>query len=849
MNLTSPADTFLPFMRDVARCERSLQDLGSTWRLIEASAKMNCAKEAQGILPIMQATQKGFSRLEKELVNSLVNEKLGNVLSGMGTQARFVIDIVVRNLFERTADVGFLATDHELCAFVAGLQDDAPAIRARLLAYRQKYTVYNEILLLDTRGNVLVQLDPATPVGASADPLIAQTLAGDTWVETFRASDLRPGHTSALIYSRRMHHPDTGAVVGLLCLSFDFYREMANIFQAHRGAEGRSNLMLLDGSGTVIASADERWVALGSQVPVNPDGAPRVFLHEGREYLVQTCPAEAYQGYPGPAGWHGQVMMPVNLAFSVAPRQPLASLDPCTADGLLTHARRFSPPLYEVMQATETIQRVVWNGQIISASHNNGPSEGREKLKAILDQISDTGTRSNAVFSSSIRDMYETVLDARMGQAESLATLLVDLLDRNLYERANDCRWWALTPELRKTLAAPAGERDLVKATAILNYINSLYTVYRTLTLHDDEGRIVAASRQALDGHEPSALTVPAAQLQRVQALGDDQAYTVSPLGPCVFTGEEATYVYRAAIRHPDDDRRIVGGIGIVFETARELDAMLQGCLGQQRHVSAYFTDRRGTVVASSNALHPVGSTLSLSAELLSTARGQHTARVVELDGEYAVLGGAASPGYREFKTSDGYEDDLLAFVVMPLGAVQAAGATTRAHPDADADTAQRPVDDQNALSCATFWSGPHLLAVAAAHVVEAVPASLLAARTPPDSRGRVGLLPPQVGSPIQHLVWVFDLAHLLSHPPSSPAGGEIVLVRHGMHTIGLLVDALQGVPAFDPDRIRASPLGPLSTGLVNQFIQPADNQPLIQLLDVASLFQRLKGLAAALPK
>jgi chemotaxis signal transduction protein len=69
------------------------------------------------------------------------------------------------------------------------------------------------------------------------------------------------------------------------------------------------------------------------------------------------------------------------------------------------------------------------------------------------------------------------------------------------------------------------------------------------------------------------------------------------------------------------------------------------------------------------------------------------------------------------------------------------------------------------------------------------------------------------------------------------------------MHTIGLLVDALQGVPAFDPDRIRASPLGPLSTGFVNRFVQPADNQPLIQLLDVASLFQRLKGLAAALPK
>ena len=30
-------DTFLPYMRDVARCERSLQDLGAAWRLIEGA--------------------------------------------------------------------------------------------------------------------------------------------------------------------------------------------------------------------------------------------------------------------------------------------------------------------------------------------------------------------------------------------------------------------------------------------------------------------------------------------------------------------------------------------------------------------------------------------------------------------------------------------------------------------------------------------------------------------------------------------------------------------------------------------------------------------------------------------
>ena len=152
-------DTFLPYMRDVIRCEQALQELNLMWRMIESSAKMNCPEEARAILPTMAATRDGFNRLEHELVTSLVGEKVATVLAEIGTKAQYVIDIVVRNLYERTADVGFLATDNELCAFVAGLNDDERAIRQRLRAYRDKYTVYDEIILLDARGNVLVQID------------------------------------------------------------------------------------------------------------------------------------------------------------------------------------------------------------------------------------------------------------------------------------------------------------------------------------------------------------------------------------------------------------------------------------------------------------------------------------------------------------------------------------------------------------------------------------------------------------------------------------------------------------------------------------------------------------------
>lgn len=53
--------------------------------------------------------------------------------------------------------------------------------RACVRACRSKYAVYDEIILLDHAGNILVQIDEATPLKGSLDPLIAQTLASDAF--------------------------------------------------------------------------------------------------------------------------------------------------------------------------------------------------------------------------------------------------------------------------------------------------------------------------------------------------------------------------------------------------------------------------------------------------------------------------------------------------------------------------------------------------------------------------------------------------------------------------------------------------------------------------------------------
>ena len=820
-------DNFLPYMRDVIRCEQSLRELNLMWRMIEASAKMNCPTEARTILPTMAATRAGFNRLEQELVTSLVREKVATVLAKIGAKAQYVIDIVVRNLYERTADVGFLATDRELCEFVAGATDNVEAIRYRLRAYRNKYTVYDEIMLLDTRGNVLVQIDEESPVEGSVDPLLAQTLGASAYVQTFRATDLRPSRKQALIYSQRMLDPQTGAVVGVLCLCFNFEEEMAGIFRSLREEEDRFNMLLLDGDNRVIASADRSWIDVGAIVPVNPSGSSNLMVYGGREYLVRTFSAAGYQGYMGPHGWQGQVMIPVEVAFSGAAGNALDDLDPDSAEGLLTHARSFCPPLFEIMTAADTIRRVVWNGQVMTA----GQHGELQKLKTILEQIGETGNRSNELFSQSIRDLYQTVIGSSLDDAEFVSHLLVDLLDRNLYERSDDCRWWALTPELRTRLAED--EMDLESAqqvTAILDYINRLYTVYTRIFVYDRDGVIVASSRDG-EGRSIVGASLDAATLASIKELRGEQHYHVTPFAPTSLYDGAPTYIYHAAIRDPGNDSQMVGGIGIVFDATVEFSAMLQSGLAGKDAAHAFYVDRQGRIISSTDPRRPVGGMLDLDPDMLKLPNGSGASRIVEDDGHYAVVGVTASSGYREFKVVDGYVDDVLAVVFAYFGQVREVVARNRQDTVIETGAGGREF--------ATFYLDGSLFAIAAEHAQQALPAQRVSRVSMGGRPERVGIISLEHEGEEKRFAWVYDLGHLMRGKPSPmDAASQVMIVSHGGQMIGLLVEDLHGVPEFDAGQIIPTPLANGEGGmLITQVIKANGGDVLIQAINIEYLF------------
>lgn len=825
---------FIPYMGNVARCERELTELDFNWRMIETIAKMTCPTEAKNILPTMARTRAGFAKLEEQLMDNLILETIHKVALEVRSKAQVVVDIVIRNLFERTADVGFLATDDNIRQFILQ-QEEAPnseCLRFRLAEYRDKYTVYDEILILDTRGQVLTHLDGDSPITSSCDPLLAQTLASSGYVETFRATDLRPGRAQALIYSQRIEHPESGEPIGVLCLSFRFGDEMAGIFQRLSTQGDRSVLLLLDGAGQVIASSDAHHIPLGCSLEM-VEGEYGIVAFGGREYLAKTCDTAGYQGYMG-MGWRGHVMVPLVSAFKDIQGDALESIEKETLAAILGNADRFCPALADIAKDADAInlalRRVVWSGQVMAA----GGKGDLSRLKVILQQISETGDRTSKLFADSIRDLYGTVISSLLADAQFIAGLMIDIMDRNLYERANDCRWWALTTDIRRIMAGEDFSPEAVdKINGILDYINSLYTVYTRLFVYDLAGNVVAASDLHQDGVAVVGKRVEADYVARVCRLQSSQQYCVSAFEKSWLYGGFPTYIYNAAIRDPADPARVVGGIGIVFDSGPEFRNMLKAALPDKEDAFALFMDRKGMVISTTSEAHPVGRRFNLAESFLNLENGKGLSSVVTVEGQLYIVGACMSSGYREFKRSGDYQNDVLAAVFVPIGKPREAALAK-----AQEAVVFSPPKGRDTAEFATFYIGTRLYALPAATVIDSVDADTLS-RVGGARRYLAGILTlPLGGEENNSIVPILDMHYLLDLQ-SEESRNHIVIMRTSGGALGLLVTDLHQVPEFDVADIEVVPeMIRQDAGYIASVIHCQGHNRVVQVLDPEKIFE-----------
>lgn len=276
------------------------------------------ANEVQRLAGQAAQTAETFqTRVENRIDTSrqLVDELEGARLIDL---AASLVQLIVRNLYERTADVRWWATD---AAMWQALYDPNPENVARaterLGVIHRYYTVYSDLVLVDAQGRAVATANPLYRSKVHAlDYFTAAWFqnafalgSGDDYVaDEVRNSRSQSGR-QVLIYATAVRERGSthGRTLGALGVYFDWELQGASLVSNEvplTGSErARTEVMLVDGRNRIIASTDP--ARLFKTFPIE-DLRQRGSYIDEEGCLVAFARTHGYQEYDG-QGWIGVI--------------------------------------------------------------------------------------------------------------------------------------------------------------------------------------------------------------------------------------------------------------------------------------------------------------------------------------------------------------------------------------------------------------------------------------------------------------------------------------------------------------------------------------------------------------
>ena len=171
----------------------------------------------------------------------------------------------------------------------------------------------------------------------------------------------------------------------------------------------------------------------------------------------------------------------------------------------------------------------------------------------------------------------QMLVDFKGTRHTDLARSAVEIIDRNLYERSCDVRWWATDSSVTDVLEDPS-DANIAHATERLATILRSYTVYLDLWVADGTGRVIATGRP---DRYPDAIGQNVINEDWFRAAmgtqsGDD--FRVCDISTNRTLDDAQVATYSTAVRAGGRTRgQVVGALGIFFDWAPQAAAILDG--------------------------------------------------------------------------------------------------------------------------------------------------------------------------------------------------------------------------------------------------------------------------------
>lgn len=291
-------------------------DLGKGFAVV-ANEVQHLADSSTSIAERFQENVLGRIGMSRSMANGLVAQMEGERLTDL---AQTLVQLIVRNLFERTADVRWWATDNALWEALAEPEAARLSHAAdRLGVINRFYTVYLDLVLTDGAGRVVASANLA-----HRKSVIGRDLSGADWVRKALATGSGDGYIvgevepsplhdgqDCLVYATAVREggKSKGAVLGALGVYFDWKTQGMAIVEKEANlpphVESRTTVLLLDGKGRIIAT--NRPARLYQNFLVDYQGREKgsYYLPDGA--VVAFAKTLGYEDYDG-LGWSGVVI-------------------------------------------------------------------------------------------------------------------------------------------------------------------------------------------------------------------------------------------------------------------------------------------------------------------------------------------------------------------------------------------------------------------------------------------------------------------------------------------------------------------------------------------------------------
>jgi hypothetical protein len=252
------------------------------------------------------------------LASSELRKVRGDRLADLAHNA---VEIADRNLYERTCDVRWWATDQAVvdCAADPSSEDKRRHASQRLSVILQSYTVYLDLWIADTEGNIIANGRPdryrrVSGLNVAQSQWFKDAMAtrdGDCFAVADIASEpaLNGAVTATYSTAIRSGGQNNGETIGALGIFFDWNDQgQAIVDGVSLTPEEReyTTCLLIDSQHRIIASSDRRGM-LTDSFPIDRQRGERGHFETNTGDLVGYALTPGYETYRG-LGWYGVIV-------------------------------------------------------------------------------------------------------------------------------------------------------------------------------------------------------------------------------------------------------------------------------------------------------------------------------------------------------------------------------------------------------------------------------------------------------------------------------------------------------------------------------------------------------------